>query len=1487
MADLSIAIEILGKNLLSGPADLATASLGKITAAAGGLGTALAAPHTALQAFGGGLATIAQTALGFASGGGILAVPAALKSFTDAAVAGEAATARLNQAVVTTGGSLTTMGPQIDAAVSAAKALAFGGGDAKEALTILTNETGNSEEAIKRLSVAENFARGANIDLATASRLLGKVTDDSSSALGRYGIHVEKGTSATEVMGEVMKRFGGQAETFANSTAGAAAKLDIQLGVIKTTLGQAILPLMTTLGSITANVVAPAITSLVVPAFQALGVVAKRFADQANALLLPLFAKLQPLFQQVATFVRTQVATAFDFLGGVVQRVFQAVVQPAILAFVAFVQDKVTQVRPIFDRLVSGVQVALARLAPIFQVAQDAWGTVVQVFQRDWSPDAAINPLVNALGRGASFVRDVFLPALGGGLNWLQGAFSSGLQTVGATIGTWATAAQGALQGFVTFVLEHVPGAGGAFETLKGIVGPALSGISALLQGDVQGAIDAFGKSWDRVTTDVFPSFVAAWDNLKKKVEEAAPGITAAIGNIGTAAVDNKEAIAGFAVGLGALGVGLQTASGIKDLSEAIKSSQVSNLILGLGVAVAILATAWVQNWGDIQGKTAEVAPQLQSFAATLWDLSGAITSNQAAVAGLAGFVTTLASIAVVARVVAVVTPFVVGFATALGELGAAFALIGGAGSLAEVVAGIGLLVPGLNLAVAAAIAVSAAVGVLAAAWVGNWGDIQGKTAAVVDFLAGVPGAIGGFFDQVGAAAGGMVVAVGGFFSQLGTDIQAALAATGQLISTGWQAALGVGAALVQGFQTTVKGIWDQIPADIQADLILISSTLVARFGEMLASISAWVTSTVAALTGWATSVGDQAKVAITNLVVPVLAGIVDVQTRFEAWRTDVIAGLTGWATDVSDRAKVAIANLVTPVLAGLADVITKIGTWASDFLKPISGLATTAQAEAGKIGQGILDGIINMVTGGAGLLQNAMWNLVRGGLDYLKKLLGIASPSKLTGDEIGTPMVEGIIDRIVAGTGALRSAVAAIVNNAILQGIDPLIALALAKAESGLDPNAGNFKGESSIGLFQLNQAGGQGAGFSREQLSDPQFNASKFLAAHAALYKQLVAEGLAGDQLAETFGRLAEVSDPQYAYRYSQAYRELVAQFGASGPAINTVAQGQTALGAVQAQQIPFADRLAAAQAKLTQTLSSQADPMRLTTDAMKDFGANLLPIENQVANGAISLNTLQFKMIDLARATGLATEPWQRFSDGTISADQAMEQVINSAADAGPQFDALRKYFDTAGSSSREAALQFLQLALNYKTATPAIDATATATGAAADQTGQATDAVSDLTGKYTALSPVIGAATDMVKEFQKSIDAMDPSRIDDIGGAFDNTAGKIKDATDRLKDFINELQNAPSGGSLPGFAAGGTFSRGGAALTGELGPEIATWPAGTHFTPNNQIGGMLGGGGDTYYITVTVPGLLGTVEQATEAIHSGLLRKRRRNGPLGLA
>jgi hypothetical protein len=186
-------------------------------------------------------------AVGMAAGLGV-AVVAGVK-FVKAAAEEEKGIKRLAAAVDANGGSWAKHGKEIERQISQRQKLAFSDDQLRSSLAMLTAQTGSHEEGLRRQIIAMDLARGANIDLGLASKLLGKVTDDNVNVLARYGIRVRKGADATEMLGEVQKRFAGQSAAYANTAAGRWERFNIAVDNIKESIGTALLPLATKLAT--------------------------------------------------------------------------------------------------------------------------------------------------------------------------------------------------------------------------------------------------------------------------------------------------------------------------------------------------------------------------------------------------------------------------------------------------------------------------------------------------------------------------------------------------------------------------------------------------------------------------------------------------------------------------------------------------------------------------------------------------------------------------------------------------------------------------------------------------------------------------------------------------------------------------------------------------------------------------------------------------------------------------------------------------------------------------------------------------------------------------------------------------------------------------------------------------------------------------------------------------------------------------------------
>jgi len=165
-----------------------------------------------------------------------------------AAADAEAVMARLETAVGNTGESFADLEPAINAALDGAEQLAFDGEAAADALSTLTNFTGDASEALDLLGLTMDIARGRGVDLATAATAVGKAAEGNVGALTRMGVAVQEGATAQEALAAAQATFSGQAQTYADTTQGAFDKIAVSAGNLQEQIGGLLGPAATLIG---------------------------------------------------------------------------------------------------------------------------------------------------------------------------------------------------------------------------------------------------------------------------------------------------------------------------------------------------------------------------------------------------------------------------------------------------------------------------------------------------------------------------------------------------------------------------------------------------------------------------------------------------------------------------------------------------------------------------------------------------------------------------------------------------------------------------------------------------------------------------------------------------------------------------------------------------------------------------------------------------------------------------------------------------------------------------------------------------------------------------------------------------------------------------------------------------------------------------------------------------------------------------------------
>jgi hypothetical protein len=213
-----------------------------ITGDTKGLGKALGQAGGEVKGFGGdALATAAKVSV---VAGAALAAGAAIYGMAKAADADRTEQAKLTEAIKAVGAETAQTPAQGDAAIAAGQEKAFTDTETREALQSLVTSTKDVGEATALLSDAQNIARLAGVDLATASDAVAKAHAGNDKALRTLVPGMKKGASAMDTLAEASSLASGQADIYAKSAEGMEKKGSDAFGELTETIGEVFLPVL-------------------------------------------------------------------------------------------------------------------------------------------------------------------------------------------------------------------------------------------------------------------------------------------------------------------------------------------------------------------------------------------------------------------------------------------------------------------------------------------------------------------------------------------------------------------------------------------------------------------------------------------------------------------------------------------------------------------------------------------------------------------------------------------------------------------------------------------------------------------------------------------------------------------------------------------------------------------------------------------------------------------------------------------------------------------------------------------------------------------------------------------------------------------------------------------------------------------------------------------------------------------------------------------
>lgn len=175
------------------------------------------------------------------------AVVGALGLMVKGAADAQVAAAKVNSMLATMGEKGAEAKAGILEAAKAAVKLGFDDEAAAESITRLFQRTGDLNKAMRLNQIAMDLSRNKNLDLVSASNMVGMVLSGNAKVLKQYQIDLKDTATPMEALDELQKKLATSAATFADTAQGKLLALKESWSNVSDAIGDKLLPVLTQL----------------------------------------------------------------------------------------------------------------------------------------------------------------------------------------------------------------------------------------------------------------------------------------------------------------------------------------------------------------------------------------------------------------------------------------------------------------------------------------------------------------------------------------------------------------------------------------------------------------------------------------------------------------------------------------------------------------------------------------------------------------------------------------------------------------------------------------------------------------------------------------------------------------------------------------------------------------------------------------------------------------------------------------------------------------------------------------------------------------------------------------------------------------------------------------------------------------------------------------------------------------------------------------
>ena len=164
-------------------------------------------------------------------------------------------------------------------------------------------------------------------------------------------------------------------------------------------------------------------------------------------------------------------------------------------------------------------------------------------------------------------------------------------------------------------------------------------------------------------------------------------------------------------------------------------------------------------------------------------------------------------------------------------------------------------------------------------------------------------------------------------------------------------------------------------------------TSMVNWFAQIPVKVGAYLSTAIAKVRAWAAQMGASAIAAARGFLNNIVTFVSQIPTRIGAFLSSAISRVASWAGQLASRGRAAAQSLLNAIVGTVREIPGRVAD----------------------VGANLVRGIWNGISNGLGWIKGKISGWVGNVTSFIKRLFGIASPSKVMRDEVGKYLAQGI----------------------------------------------------------------------------------------------------------------------------------------------------------------------------------------------------------------------------------------------------------------------------------------------------------------------------------------------------------------------------------------------------------------------------------------------------------------------------------------------